>query len=478
MMVSMAVAAHRNPPEPHRKDPAHSMSRQLHLNAFVMGVGHHEAAWRHPRTDERRLLDPRHYIEVARIAERGLLDSVFFADVLAVGPNVARNSQQVFEPITLLSAIATATERIGLIATASTSYNHPYSLARAFASLEHISGGRAGWNVVTSATRDEGRNFGVDDTVAHADRYVRAEEFVDVVTALWESWEPDALRLDADAATFAEPGKVHTLDHRGAHFAVRGPLNSPRSPQGRPVLVQAGSSEAGKELAARIAEVVFTAQRSVADGVAFYDDLKARARRYGRGRDDIAILPGVVPYLADTEAQARELEREFTDLISPDYALGQLSGFFGFDLTGIDLDDRLPPLPAETDIEGHKSRSSLVRALALSEDLTVRQLIGRLGGGRGHRTFAGTPEQLADDLIGWVDAGAADGFNIMPPYLPGGLTDFVDRVVPILQERGRFRTEYSATTLAGHYGLVRGTADSGSAGDRAPVGERESVLVE
>ena len=454
------------------------MSRQLHLNAFVMGVGHHEAAWRHPRTDERRLLDPRHYIEVARIAERGLLDSVFFADVLAVGPNVARNSQQVFEPITLLSAIATATERIGLIATASTSYNHPYSLARAFASLEHISGGRAGWNVVTSATRDEGRNFGVDDTVAHDDRYVRAEEFVDVVTALWESWEPDALRLDADAATFAEPGKVHTLDHRGAHFAVRGPLNSPRSPQGRPVLVQAGSSEAGKELAARIAEVVFTAQRSVADGVAFYDDLKARARRYGRGRDDIAILPGVVPYLADTEAQARELEREFTDLISPDYALGQLSGFFGFDLTGIDLDDRLPPLPAETDIEGHKSRSSLVRALALSEDLTVRQLIGRLGGGRGHRTFAGTPEQLADDLIGWVDAGAADGFNIMPPYLPGGLTDFVDRVVPILQERGRFRTEYSATTLAGHYGLVRGTADSGSAGDRAPVGERESVLVE
>ncbi|MET9200042.1 LLM class flavin-dependent oxidoreductase [Gordonia sp. NPDC003585] len=429
------------------------MSRQLHLNAFVLGVGHHEAAWRHPLTDEQRVLDPRHYIEVAQLAERGLLDSVFFADILAVGPNVARNSQQVFEPITLLSAIAGSTQRIGLIATASTSYNHPYTLARAFASLEHISGGRAGWNVVTSATADEARNFGFNGTPEHAQRYSRAEEFVDVVTALWHSWESDALRLDVDAALFADPDKVHTVDHVGPHFTVRGPLNSPRSPQGRPVLVQAGSSESGKDLAARIAEVVFTAQRSVADGTAFYDDLKNRASQYGRGRDEIAILPGIVPYIGDTEAQARELEHEFTTLISPDYALRQLSVFFGQDLSGIALDDRLPPLPQESEIEGNKSRSSLVRALAEGEDLTVRDLIGRLGGGRGHRTLAGTPQQIADDLIEWVDAGAADGFNIMPPYLPGGLEAFVDKVVPILQERGRFRTEYTGSTLAGHYGL-------------------------
>ena len=429
------------------------MTRTLHLNAFLMGVGHHEAAWRHPRTSEHEVLDVAHFVRLGQIAERGKLDSVFFADGLAVGPNIRRNTQAIFEPITLLSAIAGGTSKVGLIATASTGYNHPYTLARAFASLEHISGGRAGWNIVTSGQEQEALNFGYDSIPDHAGRYRRAQEFVDVVNRLWDSWEDDAVVLDVDNAIFADPERVHPINHVGEAFRVQGPLNSPRSPQGRPVLVQAGSSEDGKDLAARYAEVVFTAQRTIAEGQDFYRDLKRRLPRYGRSAEDLQILPGIVPFIGSTEKEARDLEREFTDLISPDYALGQLSNFFNVDLTGLPLDSRLPPLPPESEIQGHKSRSTLVRQLAASEDLTIRELIGRLGGGRGHRTITGTPEQIADDLIAWVDAGAADGFNVMPPYLPGGLEDFVDHVVPILQARGRFRDDYTASTLRGHYGI-------------------------
>ncbi|AHH18896.1 putative monooxygenase [Nocardia nova SH22a] len=428
--------------------------KTFHLNAFLMGVGHHEAAWRHPRTEERRVLDVRHFQELGRIAERGKLDSVFFADGLAVGPRIQRNTLAVFEPVTLLSAIAAVTEHVGLIATASTTYNEPFNLARKFASLDHISGGRAGWNIVTSGTADEAYNFGYDAIPEHATRYERATEFVDVALQLWDSWESSAIVLDPEAGVFADPDRVHTIDHDGDRFRVRGPLNSPRGPQGRPLLVQAGSSESGKEFAARYAEAVFTAQRSLEEGQRFYRDLKARLPKYGRGPDELKVLPGLVPYIADTPAEALALEQEFTDLISPDYALRQLSTQLGIDLTGHPLDEPLPPLPDEVDIEGGKSRFTLVKELATRERLTVRQLIGKLGGGRGHRSFAGTPEQIADELESWFEGGAADGFNIMPPYLPGGLTDFVDRVVPILQERGLFRTEYTADTLRGHYGLA------------------------
>ncbi|MEV0335245.1 LLM class flavin-dependent oxidoreductase [Nocardia sp. NPDC050717] len=430
------------------------MSRKtFHLNAFLMGVGHHEAAWRHPRTDAHRVLDVRHFQNLARIAERGKLDSVFFADTLAVGPRIERNTLAVFEPVTLLSAIATATERIGLIATASTSYNEPFNLARKFASLDHISAGRAGWNIVTSGNVDEAYNFGLDAIPEHARRYERAEEFVDVAVALWDSWESEAIVLDTEAGVFADPTRVHTLDYAGERFRVRGPLNSPRGPQGRPLLVQAGSSESGKEFAAHRAEAVFTAQRTVEEGVRFYRDLKSRLAKYGRAEHELKVLPGLVPFIADTVEEAKALEQEFTDLISPDYALRQLSSMLGVDLTAHALDAPLPSLPAESEIQGGKSRFTLVKELAESEDLTVRQLIGKLGGGRGHRTFAGTPEQVADELQTWFEAGAADGFNIMPPYLPGGLEDFVDRVVPILQERGLFRADYESTTLRGHYGL-------------------------
>ncbi|KAA8884986.1 LLM class flavin-dependent oxidoreductase [Nocardia colli] len=427
--------------------------KQFHLNAFLMGVGHHEAAWRHPRTEAHRVLDVRHFQELGQIAERGKLDSVFFADGLAVGPRIKRNTLAVFEPITLLAAIAAATTHVGLIATASTTYHEPFNLARKFASLDHISGGRAGWNIVTSAGEDEAFNFGYDGVPEHARRYERAQEFVDVVNQLWDSWEEEAIVLDTEAGIFADPDKVHTVDFDGPRFRVRGPLNSPRTPQGRPLLVQAGSSESGKEFAARHAEAVFTAQRTLAEGQAFYRDLKSRLAKYGRSADELKVLPGLVPFIADTTEEAQALEQEFTDLISPDYALRQLSTMLGVDLTEHALDAPLPPLPSENEIETHKSRFTLVKELAANENLTIRQLIGKLGGGRGHRTFAGTPTQIADELQSWFDNGAADGFNIMPPYLPGGLADFVDRVVPILQERGLFRADYEADTLRGHYGL-------------------------
>ncbi|OBB14336.1 monooxygenase [Mycolicibacterium setense] len=419
-----------------------------------MGVGHHEAAWRHGRTDVRNLTDVKHFQRLAQLAERGKLDSVFFADGLAVGPRVKHNTQAIFEPITLLTAMALVTEHVGLIATATTGYIEPYTLARSFASLDHISGGRAGWNIVTSAGEDEAANFGVEGIPDHAGRYRRAAEFVDVATALWDSWEDDALVLDESTGIFADPDRVHRIDHHGEHFTVRGPLNTPRSVQGRPLLVQAGSSESGRDFAARYAEAIFTAQRSVSDGKAFYRDVKARAVKFGRSADEVKILPGIVPFIGPTEEAAHELEQQFTDLISPEYSLRQLSQMLGVDLTAHPLDAPLPTLPPIEQINGNKSRYQLVKDLAGSESLTVRQLIAKLGGGRGHRTFAGTAEQVADNLELWFTEGAADGFNIMPPYLPGGLEDFVEQVVPLLQRRGLFRTDYTATTLRGHYGLA------------------------
>ncbi len=429
--------------------------RQMHLNAFLMGVGHHEAAWRHPRTEARRLLDVAHFQELARTAERGRLDAVFLADTLAVGPRVEHNVTTVFEPLTLLSAVAATTERIGLIATASTGYNHPFTLARAFASLDHISGGRAGWNIVTSGGADEAANFGLDRVPDHGERYARAHEFLDAAVRLWDSWEDDAIVLDAESGTFTAPDRVHRVDHVGPRFTIRGPLNSPRPPQGRPVLVQAGSSEDGIAFAARWAEAVFTAQQTLEEGQRFYSALKNRAAAHGRSPDTVKVLPGIVPFIAGTEAEAKELEQEFTELISPAYSLRQLSATLGVDLTDHPLDAPLPPLPPLREIRGNQSRFQLVADLAERESLTVRQLIARLGGGRGHRTFAGTPEQVADDLETWFTQGAADGFNIMPPHLPGGLEDFVDQVVPVLQERGLFRTDYTGRTLREHYGLER-----------------------
>ncbi|GGS99876.1 MULTISPECIES: LLM class flavin-dependent oxidoreductase [Streptomyces] len=429
--------------------------RTLHLNAFLMNAGHHDAAWRHPGSSPERVTDLRYFQELALTAERGLLDSVFLADGLALWGKARHNALGGFEPLTLLSAVAAVTQRIGLIATASTTFNEPYHLARKFASLDHISGGRAGWNIVTSGTADEARNFGREEHLEHRLRYERAAEFLEVATRLWDSWEDGAVVLDKERGVYADTDRIHPAAHRGEHFGVAGPLNVPRPPQGHPLLVQAGSSEDGREFAARYAEAVFTAQQTLADAQAFYRDLKSRAARYGRSGDDIVVLPGIAPVIGSTEAEAKALERELTDLQVPEYGLAQLSGMLGVDLAGLPLDGPLPDLPEERDINGNKSRFTLVSELARREDLTLRELIARLGAGRGHRVYAGTPEQIADQLEEWFTGGAADGFNIMAPVLPTGLTDFVDHVVPELQRRGLFRTAYEGGTLREHYGLPR-----------------------
>ncbi|MEV6489522.1 LLM class flavin-dependent oxidoreductase [Actinoplanes sp. NPDC051633] len=428
----------------------------LHLNAFLMTVGHHEAAWRLPESDPHAHTDIRHYQHLARVAERGKLDSLFLADSPVLWNSIGRRPAGGLEPTVLLTALAGVTEHVGLIATASTTYNEPYNLARRFASLDHISGGRAGWNVVTTAGVDAARNFNLDELPAHASRYERAAEFLEVCYKLWDSWEDDAALGDKESGIWGDDTKIHPPEHVGKHFRVAGALNVPRSPQGHPLIVQAGSSEDGKGLAARYAEAVFTAQQTLADAQAFYADLKRRALALGRDPDTIKILPGIVPAIGSTEREALALEEELDRLIRPEYALRQLAQTLRVDENDLHLDRELPPdLPSEDEIEGAKSRYTLIVELARRERLTVRKLIGRLGGGRGHRTFAGTPEQVADAIQQWHSEGAADGFNIMAPVLPSGLELFVDHVVPILQRRGLFRTEYTGRTLRDNYGLAR-----------------------
>ena len=434
------------------------MSRrpQLHLNAFLMGVGHHEAAWRLPESDPFAHMNVEHYKHLAQVAERGKLDSLFLADSPVLWNSVGRRPAGALEPTVLLAALAGATRRIGLIATASTTYNEPYNLARRFGSLDHLSGGRAGWNIVTTAGADAARNFNLDDLPSHADRYARATEFVEVSLKLWDSWDDDAALGDKEGGLWGDDRKVHPPRHVGRYFKVEGALNLPRCPQGYPLLVQAGSSDDGKEFAARYAEAVFTAQQTLEDARAFYLDLKARARALGRDPDTVKILPGIVPVIGATEAEAQAKEAELDRLIRPEFAKQQLAQTLRVRPEDLDLDSELPrELPSEDEIEGAKSRYTLIVTLARRERLTVRQLIGRLGGGRGHRTFAGTPEQVADAIQHWVEQGVADGFNIMPPVLPSSLEAFVEHVVPILQRRGLFRTEYEGTTLRDHYGLAR-----------------------
>ncbi|AUG82029.1 monooxygenase [Kitasatospora sp. MMS16-BH015] len=430
--------------------------RRLHFNLFIHDTGHHEASWRLPESDPLANLDLGHYQRLARRAEQARFDSVFLADSPSLWGDPGRRPSGSLEPTVLLTALIGVTSRIGLIATASTSYNEPYNLARRFASLDHLSGGRAGWNIVTTAGDAAARNFGLDAQPAHAERYERAAEFLDVSALLWDSWADDAIVADKARGVHAEADRVRPIAYLGKHFRVAGPLNVPRSPQGHPLLVQAGSSEDGKEFAARYAEAVFTAQPTLEEGLAFYADVKRRAALAGRDPELLKVLPGIVPVIGDTEAEARELEAELDRLIQPEYARVQLAAVLGVEPESLPLDRELPAdLPEEEQIEGAKSRYTLIVELARREKLTVRQLIGRLGGGRGHRTFAGTAEQVADTIEHWFRAGAADGFNVMPAVLPSGFETFADRVVPILQERGLFRTEYEGATLREHYGLPR-----------------------
>ncbi|WDI23298.1 LLM class flavin-dependent oxidoreductase (plasmid) [Streptomyces enissocaesilis] len=441
-------------------------ARKLHLNLFVYPGGHHEAAWRHHGTDPTRLLDIGFYQDLARSAERATFDAVFFADGPSLADNVRYASRFRLEPFTWLSAVAAATERIGLIATASTTYTEPYNLARLFASLDHLSRDRAGWNIVTTGAPQAAANFGLDAHPVHAERYDRAREFVDVVTRLWDSWEDEALVADQKSGLFADTDRIHEIDHAGRHLKVRGPLNLPRSPQGRPVYVQAGSSEDGRAFAAAYAEAVFTAHQTLRSGQEFYADVKARAAALGRDPRQVIVLPGISPFIGSTEAEARALHQEFNELTQPEYSLHLLQRFLGLELSADELDGPVPRSLIETRGErGNGSRFQLVLDIIDREQPTVRQLLHRLAGARGHRVVAGTPEQIADEIQEWFEHGAADGFNIMPPWLTGGFDLFAEHVVPILRARGLFRTAYTGATLREHYGLPRPAA--------APVPSKE-----
>ncbi|MBD2870555.1 LLM class flavin-dependent oxidoreductase [Paenibacillus arenilitoris] len=444
----------------------HASKRQLHLNLFIMGNGHHEAAWRMEGCRPRDVTKADYYAGLLRTAEQGKLDSLFLADSYALPPTIRYKVLQSLEPFTLLSALAMGTSRIGLIGTASTTYSHPYHVARQFASLDFISEGRAAWNIVTSTNDATAYNFAGERLPDHSERYLRAEEFVDVVRRLWDSWEDEAILADQDQGIYADPERIHAILHSGEHFSVRGPLNLPRPPQGQPVRVQAGASETGKEFAAKLAEVVFTAQNSMADGQLFYADVKARLAKYGRSPEELKILPGFCAIIGDTEAEAKEREVELHRHIQLDYGLHRLSNLFQTDMSAFPLDEPVPVefLSRQAEVNGHRGRYALYVELARREKLTVRELIRQTASSRGHYSMAGTPVQIADEMEKWWREGAADGFNVMPPYLPAGLEQFVGKVVPELQNRGVFRGEYEGTTLREHYGLLRPANRYGKAG--------------
>jgi FMN-dependent oxidoreductase (nitrilotriacetate monooxygenase family) len=433
------------------------MKRQLHLNLFFHSRGHHEASWRHPDTSPLALTDIRYYQDLARRAEAAKFDSVFLADQLALGEDVAQAARTWLEPITVLAALAVSTSRIGMIATASTTYTEPFNLARQFASIDHISNGRVAWNIVTSWLATAARNFGATGQVSHADRYAKGEEFMTVVKALWDSWANDAVVDDRAGGQYARPERIRPINHRGDFYQVAGPLNMPRCPQGRPVLVQAGSSDTGRRFAARHADAVFTAHMEKATAQEFYADLKALAAAEGRAADQVLILPGLSPMIAATEAEAQRMAREVNELSDIEVGRKRLSNRFGgHDFSDLPLDRPLSAadFPDPGSVEAARSRTEVIINFVRRENATLRQLLAYLAGARGHFTAAGTPEQIALLIEDWFEGGAADGFNIMPPLLPAQLDVFAAEVIPILQRRGLFRTEYAGTTLREHYGLA------------------------
>jgi FMN-dependent oxidoreductase (nitrilotriacetate monooxygenase family) len=436
------------------------MRRRLRLNLFIQSRGHHEASWRHPKASTAALTDINYFIDLARKAEAAKLDSIFLADQLALADDVASAGRTWLEPITALGGIAVATSRIGMIATASTSYTEPFNLARQYASLDHMSNGRVAWNIVTTWAVAAARNYGDEAQVSHAGRYERAEEYLEVVKALWDSWADDAIVDDRASGRYARADRIRPINHKGQFYAVAGPANIPRPPQGRPVLVQAGSSDTGRGFAARHAEAVFTAHMEKATAKAFFADLKARAVAAGRAPDQILILPGLSPMIGSTETEAKRLQRELNDLADPEVGRKRLSGRFGgHDFSHLPLDKPLSPedFPDPSKVEAARSRTEVIVGLVRRDKPTLRELLSYLAGARGHFVFAGTPEQVADLMEDWLTDYAADGFNLMPPVLPWMLDVFLAEVLPILQKRGLYRREYEGRTLREHYGLVRPT---------------------
>lgn len=431
-------------------------NKQLKLGAFFMFPGHHVSAWRYPGTKKEHLFNMQFLAEQARLAEKGKFDMIFLADQLNSDDPARKGFEQtlnlMYEPFTLLGALAAVTEKIGLVGTASTTHNEPYNVARKFASIDQLSEGRSGWNVVTSGVSLETQNFN-NQFLEHGKRYERAEEFVEVVEKLWDSWEEDAIVYDQQKGVVVDSSKVHAINHEGDWFAVRGPLPVPPSKQHRPIIVQAGSSEPGKELAAKTAEVVFTAAQKIEEAREFYSDLKGRLAKYGRQPEDLKIMPGVFLIIGKTEEDAQRKKQQLVELIPEVAGLARLSAHLEFDVTGYPLDGPLPELPPIEQVTGTRSRVELLKKVADENNFTIRQLYQHIAGARGQRELVGTPEQIADDLQLWLETGAADGFNILPAHFPEGLQDVVELLIPELQRRGIFRTEYEGDTLREHLGL-------------------------
>lgn len=428
--------------------------RQMHLGAFLFNLGNHIAAWRHPGTPTEGLMDLRFYTRLAQTAERGCFDFVFHSDGVGINDThaeiVAHTVTIRPEPTTLLAALAACTSRIGLAATISTTYHEPYAVARTFATLDHLSGGRAAMNVVTSSTTQEAQNHGRERHMEHGERYRRAAEFVDVVRGLWDSWEGDAIVADKAGGRFADPSRIHHLDHRGAFFAVRGPLNVPRPPQGHPVVIQAGISADGQALAVREADLVFTVNTGLAEAQARYAALREAASRAGR-RTPPRVLPGLMPVLGRTRDEAQAAYEALQAAIPAEIALPYLSDLVEHDLSGYPAEGPVPDLPA---INGGVGRLEMVRRLG-QEGLSLGEVAHRMLLGRGHWMVVGTAADVADEMQRWFEGGACDGFNILAPTHPAGLDDFVEMVVPELQRRGLFRTAYGGMTLRDHLGLER-----------------------
>lgn len=427
------------------------MTRQMHLAVFAQGVGVGQSAWRSPRTDPARMHTIDHWAELARTAERGCFDAFFIADALNLSPAIATDATDRPDPIVVLSALAALTEKIGLIGTSSTTYNDPFTVARQFATLDHVSNGRTGWNVVTTAIPAAAENYGSAFLPDHEDRYARGEEFVDVVKSLWDSWEPDAVVADRGSGIWTDSAKIHRIDHRGDFFDVAGPLTIPRSPQGQIPLAQAGSSTAGTKLGARVADLIFTTQHDMTEASDFAESVRALATASGRPRTAVKILPGVTPIIGRTDSEAHELALELGSLIDERTTLKFLDqSFGGIDLSQFELDDPFPDLRNHLPRNASVSRPRLFTEIALRENLSVRQLAQRVGLSIGHRTVVGTADTVANDLQTWFESGAADGFIVLPATLPIGLDVFVDEVIPRLRDRGLFRGKYRGDTLRDH----------------------------
>jgi FMN-dependent oxidoreductase (nitrilotriacetate monooxygenase family) len=433
-----------------------SKPKQMRLGAFMRPVSIHTAAWRYPGGTPDANFNFAHIKHYAQTLERGKFDAFFMADHLAVlnmPMSALKRSATVtsFDPATLLPALAVVTEHLGLIATGSTTFDAPYHVARRFASLDHLSGGRAGWNVVTTSNPDAARNFGLEDHMEHGERYRRAREFFDVVTGLWDSWADDAFIRDVASGVYFEPDKLHVLDHKGKYFSVRGPLNVARPIQGWPVIVQAGASEAGRQLAAETAEAVFTGVSNLAEARRFYADVKGRMDKVGRNPDHMKILPGCFVVVGASLEEAREKRAVLDSLVHYESGIASLSIALGHDASGFDPDGQLPEIPPSNASQSARDRTVEV---ARRDKLTVRQLAQRAGSFSG-LAMVGTPELVADQMEQWLNEEGSDGFNIMFPFLPAGLDDFVDKVVPELQRRGIFRREYEGKTLRENLGLPR-----------------------